>query len=143
MRKYILTLILLFIGTLSYGGLFPDTYNLSWKRSDMNSTFTTNILMTGGVTYVLSNTVYDASGSVQDLTNVGSIFKVGNFSTNLAFNGTTINAASGTIVVYITIPTTTPKSIQYDSTSIQLTLTNGSYSVTYNGQKQAQIRNPL
>ena len=124
--------------------LAPNVFTWTWTRQGTTAIADTNIWMSG-VSYVVTGQCLVGTAT-QDLTSCGVILRVGDTSTNAAYAGTVLSPASaGMFSCLIQIPPLTLPLSQRPpyTTSVQLTITNGSYTVTDREQKQLQYTIPL
>jgi hypothetical protein len=123
-------------------GLTPDTFSLSWYRTNVTANVDTNVYLMGTSYLLQSNQVFAASGAAQDLTGLGGYVTAGATESNLAFAITADVATNGIFDCQITTPVWAAYSGEL--LSMQLTLTNGAGTVvTYRGLKQLNITRGL
>ena len=141
MRKLILSLLLL--ASVSLADIIPDIFTFTWNRSDGSTYGDTNTWLTG-VTYLLTNNIVMSATTTQDLTGIGIEIRAGNNTVNSLFAGTVVDAANGTFSCRFSFPSPNATTAQGMPVYLQLSLTNSTGTrVTYKGQKQFTVVNPL
>ena len=155
-RSIILALAITLATTLTHAnGLTPDAFTYTWTRHGTTALADTNTWLSG-VTYLLTNCQCLNGSTTQNLTSCGVIIRVGDSTTNIAFAGTVQTPATdGKFSCLFTIPAPAATSGQIvyvsgtqpatsiNSTGIQLTITNGTVSVTDRELKQLNYQAPL
>lgn len=127
-------IVMMLMPMLSYA-FEPDTLTFNWVRGE------TNALSTG--TYMANNTYLMTNNIVvgEDLSGCGVFIRAGTFTSNRLFTATIYNTSN--FWCLITIPTVNRNSEGTFQAKIQMTITNGSASVTYGGSKVLTVQNKL
>ena len=141
-------------------GLAPDQFTFTWTRQGTTGLANTNTWLSG-VTYLLTNCAAMQGTNAIDLTGCGVIIRVGDSTTNVAYNGVVQSPATGglfycTFQIPATVATTAATSIILVNgatpgavtpktylTNIQLTITNATITAIDKEQKQLTYAVPL
>ena len=160
MKRIIAALIL--VATLAgAAGPQPPTFTYTWTGQGTTGLADTNTWLSG-VTYLLTNCGAMQGTNVIDLTSCFIVIRVGDSTTNVAYNGfvqapatgglfgcsfqipnATGTAATATSTISLNGASPTLAQNATRITNIQLTITNATVTVTDKEQKQLQYAAPL
>ena len=142
MKKILIIIALVLLAAFMHAGLTPDTFSLSWYRTNVTAAVDTNVYLMGTTYLCQSNKVFAANGAAQDLTGLGGFITVGAVESNIAYAITTDVATGGVFDCQFTTPIWT--AYAGEMCGLQLTLTNASGTiVTYRGLWQLNITRGL
>jgi len=116
-------------------GFQPDTLTFNWVRGETNSVATGNYIANN--TYLMTNNIIVG----EDLAGCGIIIRTGTYTSNRVFYATIYNTSN--FWCLITIPSPRLNSDGTFQGKIQMTITNGTSSVTYGGNKILNVGNKL
>ena len=140
----------------------PPTFTFTWNGQGTTGLADTNTWLSN-VSYLLTNCPYlNGTNGAVDLTGCGIIIRVGDSTTNVAYNGfvqapatgglfgctfqipnATGTAATATSTISLNGASPTLAQTATRITNIQLTITNATVTVTDKEQKQLQYAAPL
>jgi hypothetical protein len=132
MKKLLIAAFIITLAAFMHAGLTPDTFSLSWYRTNVTDAVDTNVYLMGTSYLLQSNEVFSASGAAQDLTGLGGFVTVGASESNIAYAITADVPTGGVFDCQFTTPIWS--AYAGEMCGMQLTLTNAAGTiVTYRG----------
>lgn len=148
MKKTAIILAAIALASFAWSALTPDTFTLTWTRTENSAYADTNNIYMTGVTYRMTNCqALISSTATQDLTGLNVSVRVGDAGTNVLYPCTVYAGTNGLFGCDFQFPpwTVGPNRGVTGQSGIELTVadTNAGVSVTYKARKLYTVTQPL